>query len=256
MPYQHPDVKTLKAIADNWLREPTLNSRKSSRTEAPHDAKALTRLVSTSSWAIQDPYSEDVARFLSCYRKTQTIDLQTMSDIQLEKELWKFMIDIDALFFFSLLTRKVEKESGLEGFVRLRVLGELPNGPHCGFYRLEPTSPYIRIHRNNGKGKPHRFEHLLHSLVHEMCHAFFSLFSDQRHRRHREFVNENGGHGEMFWVLLRFISRKLGAYTRSERWQEESGWMDMECLEITQTSGEPGSWGTPEKILMGGVLAP
>ncbi|KAI1744789.1 hypothetical protein F4680DRAFT_444062 [Xylaria scruposa] len=254
--YQHPHVRTLKVIADNWWREPTLNSTKSSRTDAPHDAKALARLVSTSSWAVQDPYSEGVARFLKWYRKTQTIDLQTLSNIQLEKELCKFMFDIDELFFFSLLTRKIEKKSELDRFVRLRITGELPNGSYCGSYSLEETSPYIRMHRVNQQGEPRPFEHMLYTLVHEMCHAFLDLFSDKRHSRHREFVIDYRGHGEMFWVLLRFVSRKLGAYTRSERWQKELEWMELECLELTQSRGEPGSWGTPEKILMGGVWAP
>ncbi|KAI0487702.1 hypothetical protein F4859DRAFT_465967 [Xylaria cf. heliscus] len=252
--YIHPDVKTLKVIADNWWHEPKLNSRKSSRTNTPHDARALARLVSTSSWAVQDPYSEGVAKFIKWYRKAQATDLQGMSDSALEDELWKFMADVDDLFFFSLLTRKVEGQSGRNGLVEVRVVEGLPNGSYCGAYRQEATAAVIRMWRDDNKGKPRRFEHLIYTLVHEMCHAYLDLFSDRRHRKYQEWVSDYQGHGEMFWVLLRFVAGKIGVYTQSDRWHKELEGMESECYELTKTSGDPGSWGTPERILMGSVL--
>ncbi|KAI0551798.1 hypothetical protein F4679DRAFT_582256 [Xylaria curta] len=235
--YQHPHVKTLKAIADNWWREPKLNS------------------LSTSSLAVQDPYSEGVSRFVKWYRETEKIDLQMMTTSQLERELWQFMVDIDELFFFSLLTRKVEKQSGLDGLLRLR-LTDQASDTCCGVFKQEPTSPYIRMYRKDHKGETWHFEEILGTLVHEMCHAFLDIFSDRRDPRFQEFVTDYEGHGEMFWVLLRFVARKLLSYTRSERWLTELTAMESECIEMTQTTGEAGSWGTPEKVLMGGVWTP
>ncbi|KAI1746697.1 hypothetical protein F4782DRAFT_536178 [Xylaria castorea] len=257
MPYYlHPDVKSLKVIADNWWHEPELNSRKSSRTNTPHDAQALARLVSTSSWAVQDPYSEGVARLVKWYRNAQAMDLHSMSNHQLENELQLFMADIDDLFFFSLLTRKVEGKSGLNRLVSVRVMDELPKGSHCGAYKQERPLTYIRMWRKRNSGKPWIFEHLICTLVHEMCHAYLDLFSDKRHPKHQRWVSDHQGHSEMFWVLLRFIARKIGVYTKSEQWRKELKSMEVECYDLTQTRGEPGSWGTPERTLMGGLLSP
>ncbi|GAW23764.1 hypothetical protein ANO14919_133400 [Xylariales sp. No.14919] len=236
--YIHPDVKTLEEIADNWWKDPGLSS------------------LSTSSLAVQDPYSEAVTKFVKWYRKGQTMDLQSMDNSQLENELWKFLADVDDMFFFSLLSRKVEKPSGLGRLVRVRVMDGLPEDSWCGAYKREEDSPYIRIWRSRRGCEPQSFEHLVYTLVHEMCHAYLDLFNDKRHRKHQEWVYDFKGHGEMFWVLLRFISRKIGMYTNSTNWRKELDGGEAECYSVTKTSGVPGSWGTPERTLMGGILGP
>ncbi|KAI0902818.1 hypothetical protein F4823DRAFT_637850 [Ustulina deusta] len=254
--YVHPDVKTLRAIADNWWKDPTLNSRKSSRTNTPHDAQAITRLVSTSSLAVQDPYSDWVKEFVGWYRYDQKIDLKSMSTAQLEEKLQKYQLDIDYMFFLSLLTRKVEGPSGSNRLVRIIVMDGIPEDRLSAKYMREETAPTIRMWRMSSKGEQQPFERLLYTLMHEMCHAYFGLFSDQRHPKHKEWLSDFRGHGEMFWVLLRFISRKVGVYTKSEEWQAQLERGEDECYQTTQTKGEAGSWGTPERTLMGGVLGP
>ncbi|KAI1305104.1 hypothetical protein F5Y03DRAFT_406648 [Xylaria venustula] len=255
--YVHPDVKTRNVIADNWWRERGMSSRESSRTKTPHDAQASTRLVATSSLAVQDPYSDEVVRFVKWYRRAQTTDIHGMSDDKLESELWKYLIDIDEMFFFSLLSRKVEQPSGMKSLVRVRVISGSCESGWCGAYKKEGKSPTIRIWRiNKRRGEPWSFEHLIYVLAHEMCHAYLDIFTDKRHPKHQEWVNKFNGHGEMFWVLLRFISRQMGSYLRSEAWRKELDAGEAECYELTNTRGEPGSWGTPERTLQGGVLGP
>ncbi|KAI0117979.1 hypothetical protein GGR51DRAFT_555261 [Nemania sp. FL0031] len=252
--YIHPDVETLKFIADNWTRDQKVNSSNSTSTSAPHDAQALARLVSNASWAVQDPYSEGISRFVKWYRKAQEWNVRGMSDAKLEDELQKFEIDIDEIFFFSLLTRKTP---GLDRLVRVKVIDELVKGRNIpGAYKPDPKSPTIIISRYSNTGNSRRVEQLIHSLVHEMCHAFLGIFSDTRNRKHQAWVADFDRHGEMFWVLHRFIMGKIAMYTKSERWKKELNDMEIECYDMTKRRGEPGSWGTPERILMGGVLPP
>ncbi|KAI3341747.1 hypothetical protein F4824DRAFT_486248 [Ustulina deusta] len=180
--YLPPDVITLYAIADNWRYDPNLNSHESSRTNTPHDAQSLTRLVSNSCVAAQDPFSEIVEQFVNWYRKFQKKNLNEMGALELEDELWRLLADIDDLFFFfSTLTRKVRRAIGV-----------------------------AETHGNRW-----HFEHLLYILVHEMCHAYLEIFSDQWHPKHSEWVDDFKGHGEMFWVLLRFVSEKIEMFTQS-----------------------------------------
>ncbi|KAI3339491.1 hypothetical protein F4824DRAFT_498181 [Ustulina deusta] len=201
--YVHPDVKTLEAIADNWWKDPTLNSRKSSRTNTPHDAQAITRLVSTSSLAVQDPYSDRVRRFVEWYRHDQKIDLKSMSTAKLEETLQKYQADIDHMFFLSLLTRKVEGPSGLNRLVRLIVMDGTHEDKLSGKYKREETSPTIRMWRiNSSKGEQRPFDQLLYTLLHEMCHAYLELFSDVRHPKDKEWLTDFEGHGEMFWLAV------------------------------------------------------
>ncbi|KAI0503212.1 hypothetical protein F5B22DRAFT_652290 [Xylaria bambusicola] len=254
--YIHPDVLTLKTIADNRWKEPSLHSANSPRTKTPHDAQSLVRLVSNSSWAVQDPYSEPVTRFIKWYRKGQEMDFKSMDNEKLRDELQSYLADIDDLFFFGLLTRKVKGKSGTQKLVLLRVTSEAPKGNYCGAYKMEDEGPSIRIHRYDRQGIIRPFEKFLSTLVHESCHAYLDIFSDTRHSKHQEWVCDYGGHGEMFWVLFRFIMEKIRAYTRSERWERQMKDMEYECVDITKTKGRPGDWGTPARTVMGGFLSP
>ncbi|KAJ8125677.1 hypothetical protein O1611_g7963 [Lasiodiplodia mahajangana] len=251
--YIHPHVKTLKFIADNWERDRHLNSSDSSSTNTPHDAQALARLVSNASWAVQDPYSEAVAHFVKWYRKAQEIDLKSMKTAKLEDELKNFQADIDDMFFFSLLTRK---PPGAERrFVPLIVNDDKTNKEGlCGRFESTPKAQSITLWRYDSKGKAWHIEHLIHALVHEMCHAYLAIFSDRRHRKHDRWYKDFDGHGEMFWVLVRFISGKILSYTNSDRWRTELGREEDRCYAMTGKKCEPGSWGSPERILMGGDL--
>ncbi len=180
-----------------------------------------------------------------------------MSTAKLEETLQKYQADIDHMFFLSLLTRKVEGPSGLNRLVRLIVMDGTHEDKLSGKYKREETSPTIRMWRiNSSKGEQRPFDQLLYTLLHEMCHAYLELFSDVRHPKDKEWLTDFEGHGEMFWVLLRFVSRKIGAYTKSEQWQAQLDRGETECYNTTKKRGEPGSWGTPERTLMGGVLGP
>ncbi|KAI0965520.1 hypothetical protein F4678DRAFT_467382 [Xylaria arbuscula] len=255
--YIHPDVKTLKVIADNWRRQPDLNSSDSPRTNTPHDARTLTRLVSTSSLAVLDPYSERVEVFVQWYHRAQSMDLRAMSDEELEVELTKISGDIDDMFFFSLLRRTVDKPAGQGSLLSVQapllIVQVMPGASTEGYkayFRMDDLSPIIRIWRLSRNGDLWHFETLLSTLLHEMCHAYLELFSDTRHPRHEGWINVFSGHGEMFWVLQRFVSRKIGAYTKSDAWQEVLERGEAECSYHTETRGQPGTWGTPEKTVM------
>ncbi|KAI1145934.1 hypothetical protein F4825DRAFT_456974 [Nemania diffusa] len=181
--YEHPHVKTLKAIAENWFFEPDLSSRQSSRTDTPHDARAITRLVSTASWAVQDPYSDTVAQFVKRYRKAQEMKLEKMRNGEIVELFAKFQKDIDKLFFFTQLTREVETYEGSKvTLVRLRVTDKLPEGPWAGTFSRGKDGHLISIFRYSDKGKHlghDPFEHMLHTLLHEMCHAYLTIVTYQ-----------------------------------------------------------------------------
>ncbi|KAI1163440.1 hypothetical protein F5B18DRAFT_620184 [Nemania serpens] len=253
--YLHPDVRTLKEIADSWRRDPGLSSRQSSRANTPHDAQALARLVSTSCWAVQDPYSTRVEAFCNYYRRAQTLDYQNMSDSQLLHELSQFLAEIDELFFFSLLSRRIEKEDGVSEFVQLKIM---KTSEHLrGFFEFaRGREATIKIWRRDSHGRAIAFEPLLYTLVHESVHAYLDIFSDIRHPKYEEWVTNYNGHGEMFWVLLRFISERIRVFTKSERWRKEMERGELDCVQITKIRGQAGFWGTPERTLMGGVLGP
>ncbi|KAI1193151.1 hypothetical protein F5X97DRAFT_328843 [Nemania serpens] len=251
--YHHPDVGGLKVIADNWWRERRLIPYQSFRTNTPHDARALARLVSTSCWAVQDPYSETVRRFCKGYRKAQALDLRRMRDSEIEKVLGFLFGDIDDLFFFSMLNSKPD---GLHHLTSFEVTDKGFEGSKGVCTWEDGKRPVITIWRA-GEHRTHRtFEQLLHTFIHESVHVFLGLFSDNRHPRHQEWLTIESYHGEMFWVLLGFIMGRVKVITKSERWQKEVDDRNRDRLAMVRAWDKHESWGTPEKTLMGGVLKP
>ncbi|KAI1109784.1 hypothetical protein F5Y14DRAFT_466304 [Nemania sp. NC0429] len=252
--YLHPDVKTLKAIADARWTEPDLRSRRSPRTDTPHDALAITRLVANSCWAVQNPYSTRVKEFIVWFGGTRGLRAGQMSRGELEEKLGQLLHHVDDLFFFSLLSRQVVTESGRRiPLAGLRVVDRLGEDM-LGLYVWPTKSDNIRVARKLGAGVPNpTFEDMMVTVVHESCHAYLTLFSDPRHRRHKAWILDFGNHGEMFWVLYRFVSEKILHFTNSSRWRRELLNAD-DCEDMTKTRGKAGDWGTPERHLMGGVL--
>ncbi|KAI1278174.1 hypothetical protein F5Y07DRAFT_397728 [Xylaria sp. FL0933] len=260
----HPnrDIKTLEVIADNWLEDPELHSRESSRTRTPHDSLAITALVITSSLAVQEPDSETVKYFMGWYLNARELHLPSMSKPALTREIERALFGLDKLFFFSLLTRKVELESGLNRLVRIEVK-EIPSIDEEGdltysIYNQDDISPYIMIYRCDRNGNHYRFDTLVHSLLHEMCHAYLDLFSDTRHPKDHEWHDQHDGHGEMFWVLLQFTWRTLGGLVNakhgtSENWRSQTECMNISCRETLGYGSKPGPWKTLEWILEGRI---
>ncbi|KAK5626633.1 hypothetical protein RRF57_002348 [Xylaria bambusicola] len=178
-----------------------------------------------------------------------------MDNEKLRDELQNYLGDIDDLFFFSLLTRKVKGKSGMQKLVLISVTSELPKRDYCGTYKMRDIGPSIRIHRYTHEDKHQYFERFLSTLVHESCHAYLDIFCDKRHSKHQEWVCDYDGHRKMFWVLFRFIMQKIKAYTKPEAWGNQVKDMESECFSITKRKSQPGEWGTPECTLMGGFLS-
>ncbi|KAI0423488.1 hypothetical protein F5Y09DRAFT_356136 [Xylaria sp. FL1042] len=260
---KNPNVKTLEVIADNWWNDPTLVSRESSRTKTPHDPLALTQLVATRSSVVQDPHGEAVKKFMEWLRHGQKMDLESMSASDILHELKKGMIYIDNLFFFSLLSRKVKLQTEVSRLVRLEFTDGTPamraNGDYLrARYSKDDESPFIEIWRYDALGNPYSFGIFVYILMHEMCHAFFSIFGDRRHPNCRQWIDDYQGHGEMFWVLHRFMMGKIEGYLEAEHidpklWREGMEEMDRSCHMVTGHDGKPDGWGTPERMLKGGI---
>ncbi|KAI1126284.1 hypothetical protein F5Y10DRAFT_267291 [Nemania abortiva] len=166
--YKHSNVKTLEVIGENWYKEPGLNSRESSRTKTLHDAQSLVRLVSTSSWAIQDPFSEEVANFVRKYHAFEKIYARKIENTG--------------------LVGNTHPKNWTIGQDQTRALhSPRPDSKYpgtMGHYTSNDTT--IRIFRYADLSSSKSPQALIHTLAQEMCHVYLDVFSDRQHPRHDE----------------------------------------------------------------------
>ncbi|KAI3331107.1 hypothetical protein F4824DRAFT_514801 [Ustulina deusta] len=210
------EVRALYAIADN------IHSGSRPRTNIPHDADALRRLVVHESLAVRNPRSGEVTEFVDCYRLLQGLGENPLDNIRLIHDLIRgFMFHIDNIFFFNTLTRRVGGPTRPRSLVALHT-SEDPNTKKYGTYdRADRTITVMLSRYRSGLYHRHHIERVLFSVVHEMTHAFLEIFSDDRHPRHAEWVDADNGHGKMFCELLGFIGDIVSQLTQSRKWQEE-----------------------------------
>ncbi|KAI0542891.1 hypothetical protein GGR58DRAFT_519170 [Xylaria digitata] len=225
-----PQVQTLYAIADNVYLEPGLHSSESHRTNAPHDALSLVRLVQTSSLVAENPSSPQVTKFADYYRICQWWDLDIEKNhSQLNDRLWELMCLVDEIFFFNTITRVVQGPEGPRSLVSLRIT-EKDEKKRVAEYDMEDHFITLWLGGNRkGPWERYNFEHILHSLVHELCHAFLENFSDSSHPSHEMFVDINDGHGIQFWQLLKYVLENILKITGSREWEAECKKGEVEC---------------------------
>ncbi|KAI3325609.1 hypothetical protein HD806DRAFT_552860 [Xylariaceae sp. AK1471] len=129
------------------------------------------------------------------------------------------MEHIDTYFFRGGLTR------GEESYLSLRLHEKLYPMAH-GFCEHSIVPLHYRIFlftadAQTGKRRPK--VSLLTTLVHEMLHAYLSAFFNFCPVKGQiELVNENGGHGVLFWVMYRSM------YTHMQTWHPALAKLNLE----------------------------
>ncbi|KAJ8132805.1 hypothetical protein O1611_g815 [Lasiodiplodia mahajangana] len=135
----------------------------------------------------------------------------------------EFFQCLDELFFFNILNREVW--AGRAGALHCRKLvvikvHDYPDPQVDGLFRVVESSIHIWL-RHSDKGQRHSFEYLICLLLHEMTHAYIATFADQEDDKYYEHVADYENHGTMFWMLLKFVLRRIFEITRSQEvWNE------------------------------------
>ncbi|KAI3331837.1 hypothetical protein HD806DRAFT_171266 [Xylariaceae sp. AK1471] len=199
------EIRWLKTLADyrrcyrrppRDLRDPEYKKRMEQKV--PHDAGTITSLVMNASLAATlDESSTYVRRFVLSYRRNRNLDLNKLAHEDIVYILKETCERLDEMFFFDLLTRRVRDKSP---------------GPKVVLVELN-------VHESPMNGKydeTFSFPDLLHTLAHEMVHAYLAIFSDKEHPLYHDECDHHNGHGMKFWELLAFILGKIGFFTESE----------------------------------------
>ncbi|KAI1351154.1 hypothetical protein F5Y01DRAFT_325515 [Xylaria sp. FL0043] len=212
MASQTEEIETLKTIADNyprdWLEQRNLHKCKHATA---HDAWSIFTLVTTNSRAVLEPESKKVKNFISKCVEYNTYDLEAVGHSKVERMLLECFWRLDELFFFGLFTRKIHDPvtnfpSHLVTLTCIKSPAKECNGLFLwGRFKAEGN---ITIWPSCARGI-RKFNFLLSTLIHEMIHAWFGIFSDNSHPYHGEWVAKNGKHGELFESMLKFCLQYL-----------------------------------------------
>ncbi|KAI0815635.1 hypothetical protein GGR55DRAFT_629604 [Xylaria sp. FL0064] len=201
------EIETLKTIADSYPREWLERRNIHKCTHAtPHDAGFIFSLVMTNSHAVVEPESKKVSHFISKCTEFNTYDLEAVGHSKIERMLLECFWRLDELFFFGLFVRKLHDPvtnlpSHLVTLNCVKSPAKECNGLFLwGRFKAEGT---ITIWPSGANG-PRKFAFLLVTLIHEMIHAWFGIFSDNSHPHHEEWVAKDGKHGELFKGMLKF----------------------------------------------------
>jgi hypothetical protein len=216
-------IEELRDIADSrWCWQPPNSVPHWDAGSIVHDAESITKLVMTSSLVARDPSSARIERFAERYREHVALDMNTIGFDEITDILYEYFERIDVLFFFKLLTREIQGVSGRRNLVILRT-SEIPNASVVGVYK--EVHDYIEIRLNRySVSDTYTLEHFICCLVHEMVHAYMSIFADRRHKKHDKWEADHGGHGTMFWMLQSYILNHIVGFTGSDRlWEEFFG---------------------------------
>ncbi|KAI0430921.1 hypothetical protein F5Y09DRAFT_355408 [Xylaria sp. FL1042] len=199
-------LETLKAVADSYPTEWRAKEVRKCTHDTPHDAETIFRLVLTRSHAVLEPDSPKVKKFISRCIEFNTCDMETIGQPKVERMLLECFWRLDELFFFGLLVRKVcyEDTDLPKHLVTLTIL-KTP-APKCNNLYLWgkwTQSGTITLWPSCIEGS-RQFYHVLVTLIHEMIHAWFDIFSDRNHPKHDEWVAKDGKHGVLFKEMLKF----------------------------------------------------
>ncbi|KAI1130444.1 hypothetical protein F5Y10DRAFT_289407 [Nemania abortiva] len=215
------EIENLYNIADNrwhWKsashREKVLTSNK-----IIHNAEAITRLMITSSLVIRDPSSARIKRFVERYRQHEALDIRNISHDDLESLIHEYFLRFDELFFFGLMNREIDGEQGRRKLVIMKAYN-FPNPKDDGNFNPNEDTLEIWMRCNETCTAP-SVTYLVCVLLHEMVHAFLDIFADEEDNKYHEQVSDHGGHGVLFWVMLKFVLGRIFEFTGSEYiWNE------------------------------------
>ncbi|KAI0542886.1 hypothetical protein GGR58DRAFT_519168 [Xylaria digitata] len=228
------EIQTLEAIADaQYLPEgwPIIGTA--------HDANTLIQLLTQHSLAIRSPSSTRVTQFVRSYYEVSTWNIDTVDFVRLQYELQQFFARLDELFFFNLLTRNVKSFSGSRKCLSELVIYDCPeSGGRYGLCARDRWVIEVWLRDLRTPHKRRSFDSVLHTIVHELVHAYLK-FADKRHIDYYAMVENSNGHGEGFRILLPFIAKTLLDLTNSEGWRKELPEMNNALFLISRMSTFP-----------------
>ncbi|KAI4599331.1 hypothetical protein KJ359_001772 [Pestalotiopsis sp. 9143b] len=138
-----------------------------------------------------------------------------LSSDDIKSMLLRYMVMLDKLFFFGLLTMR-DPNAPENRVVALHMLDQrFPNARNLlGEFTSDGSQHRIDIY-THGEGAEGVFGalplgHLLGTLAHEMVHAYLYLVADHDSAGFKSSWNNiKLGHCQVFWALLNFIMEKL-----------------------------------------------
>ncbi|KAI0542887.1 hypothetical protein GGR58DRAFT_496351 [Xylaria digitata] len=225
-------IQTLGAVADGKFSL----SRRQDRYDTPYDGKTVALLSMNHCLAAQDPSSSRVVRFVEQYDELKTWDLNTVDLEVLRGQLQQFFARFDELFFFGLLSRKVDSPMGRRPLLAVEVIDDYDREFRLtGRYKplLDEWKVMIWLRGYRHPDRRLSFRTILGTLLHELTHAYLGL-AGERHRNHLKWVAECKLHGEYFWTLLRAHAEIILNFTRSPSWRDEVDMIEDECERINQ----------------------
>ncbi|KAI0146156.1 hypothetical protein GGR57DRAFT_506678 [Xylariaceae sp. FL1272] len=248
-PAAREEVERFGARIEFWLQTEgeerrhfwSLDSDKDS--EYSYDAARLVQFTQQNCLATGSP---DHPRMQEFKRQLQT-DFQTCqtnppTGADLCRLTSRYVEWIDEIFFFGLLLRLVRDDEGK--VVKSRQIfryecvpyakgpnGELWNGV---FYK-EPAALIINMSKvprePTVQSEWQDFDFLLCTIAHEMAHIYLHvLIRDNSPSRYWHQVEDNTGHGQLFWVLLNLMLTHLSlaapGMEHVQEQREETFWMN------------------------------
>ncbi|KAF2972906.1 hypothetical protein GQX73_g537 [Xylaria multiplex] len=217
-------IGTLEAVADGLFGP----SRHRGRYDTPYDGRTMALLSINHCLAVQDPSSSRVTRFAEQYAEVKTWYLETIDFEVLKDELWQLFARLDELFFFGLLSRKVDSPMGRRPVLIVEIIDDYDKKCHYAG-RYLPKEGKIRLWLRDYRHPENRrsFRVILGTLLHELTHAYLGL-ADKKHENHGKWVADCKSHGEYFWALLQYLAETIMKFTDSPSWREEMDVIDAE----------------------------
>lgn len=158
--------------------------------------------------------------------------LSPYNGTQLAQLLSRYVVWLDALFFFGVMTRPKRIGTQLTaskmlfnlhfGQTRDDALGIISS------FRFMQSQVNIGLLKSGGD-RFVSFDEALCSLVHEMVHVFLHVLTrDRSPRNYLKEYHQNEGHGVQFKELFHFILTKL------LKWQPGMSYIDMQARQLKQ----------------------
>ncbi|KAK6079392.1 ABC1 family protein [Seiridium cupressi] len=167
-----------------------------------------------------------ITKLIEKYNLEVNKNLQNMRAKAVESMLRRYMVMIDSIFFFGMLTSQRETLSPGQEHNPLVSLhleeGTLRESNKCikeagllyGEFRIYELRVVLAKQGplRGGTTGPFRLGDFIGTLVHEMVHAFLDIFSDLKSAEYKDYVAPKGGHGVLFWELNDSVMAKISGW--------------------------------------------
>ncbi|KAK9799228.1 putative ABC1 atypical kinase-like domain-containing protein [Seiridium cardinale] len=167
-----------------------------------------------------------ITKLIEKYNLEVNKNLQNMGAKAVESMLRRYMVMIDSIFFFGMLTSQGETLSPGQEHNPLVSLhleeGTLRESNKCikeagllyGEFRIYELRIVLAKQGplRGGTTGPFRLGDFIGTLVHEMVHAFLDIFSDLNSAEYKDYVAPEDGHGVLFWELNDSVMAKISSW--------------------------------------------